>query len=92
MFTWISLWLTRWESAFILRTTALVARGLTAMLPAPSRPAVSEQPMVGHQHNGEANAAPGLWMMAPRVTVAVWTAAGIVSLAHHVRLPRGAGR
>jgi hypothetical protein len=91
MWALISVRLAKWHAAFITGVTAMIARLLGPLLPpvaiAAREAAIhSSGTRPGHHHTAEEHAVPGWWMMAPRVSTAVWLIGAVVALAHHVHV------
>lgn len=95
----MALWLTRFQAALIRGMTEVDLRALELLLPPPavvsqrnrSRP--SSRP-ASRRHDPLDRAVPGLWLWAPRIAVALWSAHEIAALASrsHSSRPVGTGR
>lgn len=90
----IAVWLSRWQAAFIVRSVEMSARLVAALvtpLAGHGRVPAAHHAPAGHQdhhHGVEEHAAPGIWLVAPRVSVAVWLAAVIAATTHRLHYPR----
>ena len=95
----MALWLTRLQAALIRGTTEIDLRALELLLPAPSIVAQRRGSRVPvrpseRRHDPLNRAVPGLWLWAPRIAVALWSAREIAALASrsHPARPVGSGR
>jgi hypothetical protein len=92
----ISVWLARWQAAFFDRLSSLAARLLGVVFPDVAfalrgLPAPPSTHRTARHHSADEHAVPGVWLMAPRVTTAVWVAGAVVILARHLHLAHRAG-
>jgi hypothetical protein len=83
----MALWLTRLQAALIKGTTEIDLRALELLLPAPSsvaqrRSSGAPGRSAGRRHDPLDRAVPGLWLWAPRIAVALWSAREIAALAN----------
>ena len=90
----IALVLSRWHTAFFFRTADLALRVLALFLADDKVPGrvVPARLTVDHAeygHDVPLNAVFKVWYLAPRVTVAIWVAGGIVAVADHFKLLPG---
>jgi hypothetical protein len=95
----MALWLTRLQAALIRGMTEVDLRALELLLPAPAIVAQRRDSTVtgrsaGRRHDPLDRAVPGLWLWAPRVAVALWSAREIAALAgrYHPARPVRTGR
>ncbi|HOZ58260.1 MAG TPA: hypothetical protein PKY70_08745 [Nakamurella multipartita] len=92
----ISVWLARWQAAIFNRFSALAARLFGLVFPdvmdaprgVPGHPATHR---TARHHSPDEHAVPGIWLIAPRVTTAVWVAGAVVILARYLHLAHHAG-
>ncbi len=89
----MALWLTRLQAAMIRGMTEIDLRALELLLPAPSIVQRRKNQRVTRRsaeprHDPLDRAVPGLWLWAPRVAVALWSAreiAGLTGRSHPAR-------
>ena len=96
MRTLFNLWLARRQAAFLVRSSDIITRLLSPLLPRVAIPGGVRRahPTSGHpehHHGAEEHAVPAIWLLAPRTTLAIWVMAGGVALAHHFHLRRHSG-
>ena len=82
----MALWLTRLQAALIRGMTEVDLRALELLLPAPSIVAQRRSSTVPgrsaeRRHDPLDRAVPGLWLWAPRIAIALWSARAIAALA-----------
>ena len=88
----IALWLSRWHTAFLFRMAESAIRGLIVLLPqhevsGRASPVRLTAGRPEHRHDVPVHAVVKLWYLAPRVTLAIWLADGVLAIFHHVHRP-----